>query len=310
MNAKETLLKRLEHLEYLVNHPQGILIDNGVAPTQHNDGANMLRKGLGIIVFNILEDFVKNKVAEFLAVLPTTGIAFDKLTVKLQDASIIDALNAIAEKARLEKKDDPDNWRGLIQDEAFKIHSTKNSNYEISKFSLVSTGSNVSEQDVSSLIKALGITGGWQSLKGVADAYGGGGYLDLAQVYKNLSSRRNKAAHDASFMYEYTWLSEAKNQLLILSSSIDILLTATYRLVNVDNSKAMERHDVSSMLNYRFLEESRAGFRETKQINGRARKIWRDVDLALANLRPNLERKKEFLILLDRSGRIKDWHCS
>jgi len=57
--AKQDLFDRLQYLEFAIKLPQ--LIDNGITPNDHNGAANLLRKGLGIVAFNILEDFIKKR---------------------------------------------------------------------------------------------------------------------------------------------------------------------------------------------------------------------------------------------------------
>ncbi|TED39587.1 hypothetical protein IPC1518_29605 [Pseudomonas aeruginosa] len=65
MTAKDELLGRIEHLSAAQNLP--VLIDRGIVQDTHNGVANLLRKGLGIVVFNILEDFIKKRSSEALS---------------------------------------------------------------------------------------------------------------------------------------------------------------------------------------------------------------------------------------------------
>ena len=58
MDARSGLFDRLKFLDAAIKKPD--LIDIGIAPSDHNGAANLLRKGLGIVAFNILEDFIKN----------------------------------------------------------------------------------------------------------------------------------------------------------------------------------------------------------------------------------------------------------
>src|ERR1035437_869383 len=111
MSAKSELFDRLKYLKSAVDLP--VLMDNGIVISEHNGVANLLRKGLGIVAFNILEDFIKNKTSETLDFISNSRISFAKLTEELQNASISGALSALAYRAKLEKKDGGD-WKLLI----------------------------------------------------------------------------------------------------------------------------------------------------------------------------------------------------
>lgn len=303
MSAKAELFDRLKYLNGAVE--LNSLIDVGIAPSKHNGIANLLRKGLGIVAFNILEDYIKNRAIESLLYLSNSRIPFAKLTDTLQEASTLGALNALAFRARLHKKDGND-WKLLIQEEALKIHSTKNATYELSIYSLVSSSSNVSHEEVSTLLRSFGIKKGWEMLQRVSDEIGGG-VPDLCQSYKNAAERRHSSAHKADFDYDYRWLENIRNEIIAIAISLDVLLSARCRQISADLSKAICSHDIENGLSFRFLEKSGSDYRETLQIGGRARKIWALLDDAINNIKPTLVSKKEFLIILDDSRRINDW---
>jgi len=180
MTAKDELLNRLEYLSSAKD--LSVLIDNGIVASNHNGVANLLRKGLGIVAFNILEDFIKKRTAEALATISSSGISFAMLMPAMQEAAILDALSALTFRARIEKKDGGD-WRTLIQDEASKIYSTKNPTFSISPLSFASSNSNVTAQDVTDILAAFGVKGGWAKMKSVSDSISGG-LPDLGSVRK------------------------------------------------------------------------------------------------------------------------------
>lgn len=304
MSAKSELFDRLQYLGSAIDLP--ILIDVGIVPSEHNGVANLLRKGLGIVAFNMLEDYIKNKTAESLNLISCSRIPFDKLTDNLQEASITGALSALVFRSKLEKKDGGD-WKLLIQDETLKIHSTKNATYELSKFSFVSANPNISANEVTDVLKAFGISGGWNTLKFVSERVGGG-LPDLGQTYKNIAERRHFSAHTASFQYNYQWLSDIRNEILAISCSLDILLSARCRQVAANLSKNIGDHDINHALNFRFLEQFGTDYRETTQVGGRARKIWSSLVDAINHIKPTLISKNEFLIVLNNSRRIDDWY--
>lgn len=308
MSAKSELFIRLKYLDEAIKNPA--LIDDGIAPSSHNGSANLLRKGLGIVAFNILEDFIKNKTQETLENISNSGISFDKLSDKLQVASTLGALNALKFRADMLKKND-DNWQQLIHEESLKIHSTENGTFELSKLSLLSSGSNVTPKELVDTIGVFSIPGGWTTLKSVSDAIYGG-VVRLDEAYKNASGRRHQSAHVVGFDYLYSWLRDIKREILAISASFDILLSARVRQVNRDISIAMNEHNIDDELKYRFLKKEivrgREIYKETTIIGGRSRKNWDNFDNAISYLNPRLISNKEFLIILDTSGSLVDWY--
>lgn len=303
MDAKQELFARLEYLDAAVGLPQ--VIDEGIVPSTHNGVANLLRKGLGIVAFNILEDYIKNRSKEALKFLSESGILFERLTDSLQRAAITGVLAALSTRAGLLQRAGED-WKALVQDESLKIHSTKNSPFEISPYSFFSINSNINASEIPDLLAAFGIAGGWGLLKSVSDQIGGG-LPDLAQAYKNAADRRNRAAHTASFRYDYQWLQGVKNEILAIAASFDILLTARCRQIEGNLGIPIADHNIRQALNFRFLEQNGIAFKEKTQINGPARKNWTSVDQAIIILLPRLRQNNSFLIVLDDTRRINDW---
>jgi len=308
MSAKSELFIRLKYLDEAIRNPA--LIDIGIAPSPHNGSANLLRKGLGIVAFNILEDFIKNKTQETLINISESDISFNNLFPKLQEASTLGALNALLFRVKMEKSNNG-NWQQLIHEESLKIHSTSLDSFELSKFSLLSSGSNVTPKEVVDSISAFGISGGWTKLKFVSDAIYGG-VIRLDEAYKNASNRRHKSAHTVNFSYQYSWLQAIKKEILAISASFDILLSARIRQINNNSSISMNEHNIDDELNYLFLkEEVLVGgtvYKEKIDVSGRSRKNWNSLEDAISTLRPNLSRNKKFLIVLDVSGSLVNWH--
>lgn len=304
MSAKLELFSRLKYLDAALALPQ--MIDDGIAQSAHNGVANLLRKGVGIVAFNILEDYIKNRSYEALTFLSASGILFEKLTEPLQKASITGVLGALSVRAGLLQKAGED-WKSLVQDETLKIHSTKNATFELSKYSFFSANSNINPGEIGEFLNAFGIPGGWSSLKKVSDQIGGG-LPDLAQSYRNAADRRHRAAHTASFRYDYHWLSGIKNESIAIAASLDILLSARCRQIAIDKNCVIDSHDIAQALNFRFLEQSGAGFRETNAIGGKARKNWNNFEAAVNSISPSLSSNQKFLIVLDESKRISDWY--
>lgn len=304
MSAKIELLERIKYLNFAIESEA--LINTGVGVSEHNGAANLLRKGLGIVAFNILEDFIKAKSFEALASISNSGIHYTNLSDKLQEATTLGALKALSFRAKLEKKDGGD-WMTMIQHESGNINSTANRNFSLSKYSFASENSNVSSQEVVDMLKAFNISGGWAKLKEISDAISGG-VANLSESYKNTSDRRHNAAHVVNFEYEHSWLSNIQAEIVSIAASIDIILTAICRLVTSSPDKKLSEHDLNSALKYRYLCLESDVYKEKSSLTSRSVKNWLSLQDALVTLEPSLIIRNEFLIVLNSSGRVCDWY--
>lgn len=305
MSAKSELLERLRYIDAAVLLRE--LTDIGIAPSEHNSVANLLRKGLSIVAFNILEDYIKNKAAEALVSLSASTIPFSNLPDSLQESAIFGALNSLGFQSKILKKENPD-YKIIIQQETKKIASTGSLPYELSKYALLSSGSNVASREITEFLDAFGIANGWTQLKLISDAIGGG-IPDLAQAFNNATYRRHNSAHSASFNYQYLWLENLKSEILAISASIDIAISARCRQARRSPTVRLSAHNLSDDLNFRFFESHRGTFKETKSIGGRSIKNWGTIEDAFASHASRIEGRREFLIALNTSRRIMDWSC-
>jgi hypothetical protein len=303
MSAKNELIERLKYIDTAADLP--VLIDIGIAPSEHNSVANLLRKGLSIVSFNILEDFIKNKAYESLDNISSSGISFSNLPNELQEYSISGALASLNFQSQILKKDNQD-YKLTIQQETQKISSTFGSPFSLSKYSLLSSSSNVVAREVNDFLKAFGIPNGWHQLKNISDSIGGG-IPDLAQAFNLAAQRRHSSAHSASFVYGSSWLSNIKSEVIAICASIDIVISARCRQAHRNPLISLISQALHTELNFRFLELHGTIYKETKTIGGNSRKNWSDLNDAIAHHQPLLAGRREYLIVLDSRRRITDW---
>jgi hypothetical protein len=303
MSAKADLIQRIKYIDTAAALPS--LIDIGVASSEHNSVANLLRKGLSIVAFNILEDFIKNKAKESLDSIALSGIAYNNLPNDLQEFAITGALSSLNFQSNLLKKENLD-YKLVIQQETQKIASTGATSFSLSKYSLLSSSSNVLAKEINEFLKAFGVVNGWSQLKTISDSIGGG-IPDLAQAYNLASQRRHNSAHSASFEYNSTWLSNIKSEIIAICASIDIAISSRCRQASRRPLMALVDQQLNDELNFRFLEMQGSVHREVRTIGGNSLKNWTSLNDAIAHLQPLLVNRKEFLIILDSRRRITDW---
>ncbi|MCE7579459.1 hypothetical protein LZS94_18240 [Aliivibrio fischeri] len=304
MSARSDFISRIKYLNVALNSPDAINV--GLGNSEHNGAANLIRKGLGIVAFNILEDFIKAKSSEALDSIAASGIAYSNLPPKLQEATTLGALKALAFRAQIEKRDGGD-WMGMIHSETEHIHSTSLQPFSLSKYSFASEKPNVGSQDISDLLKAFEISKGWDRLKEVSDNILGG-VPNLSDAYKNAADRRHNAAHSTDFEYEHSWLSNIEGELISIAASIDILLTALCREVDKNIVLKLNQHNLTNALKYRFLVFESNVYKEKLNINSNSIKNWSTLEDAVNYLQPKLVTREEFLIVHNASGRVVNWY--
>ena len=309
MSAKVTLIKRITAFEETLLLPQ--LINESAGDTPHNRSAALLRKGLGIVIFNILEDFIKERTVEMFTSVSSSLTSFSYLPKELQEAATLGALRGLSNKAALEKKAQG-NWLGLIHTESMNINSTSQVNgFTISPFSLMSEGSNIYAEDIPKAMKCLNIDGGWDTLQKISTLVNGG-IPDLKQSYINISTRRHRAAHVASFDYEHGWLKDAINEIFAIALSFDIALTCRCRELHSKPAVALMKSSIVSSLSCRFLIHNAQKNHFSEKISLTAKKSvknWSDIGAAIQNIAPKCLTNNEYLIVLNSQSRITNWYC-
>lgn len=308
MSAKEKLITRMLTLDNTLLLPALINQTNG--NTLANNSATLLRKGLGIVVFNILEDFIKERTVEMFTTISSSLTNFNLLPDEMQEAATLGALRGITARAVLEKKAQG-NWLSLIQQEAMNINSTALVNgFTISSFSLMADGSNVYVDDIPKVMRCLNIEGGWDTLQRISNLINGG-IPNLRQSFMNISSRRHKAAHVANYDYEHGWLMDSINEIYAISSSFDLALTARCRELVATPAIALIKSNIHTSVICRFLihNPQRGYYSEKTSItSSRSVKNWTNYNTAVQNIAPRCLSNNQYLIALNSQSRITNWY--
>lgn len=305
MAARDDLFERIHY--FVAALTLEVIKDDNIGDSVQNGTAQVLRRGLGIVGFNILEDFIKARTAECLSAIAQSGISFSNLPEKLREAATFNALKALNFQCELVKKDSAPDAFALVQDHAFQIASSRDVAFRISPFSFASSGSNVTSNDVSEIISSFGFQQGWNKLKEISDSVGGG-ILDLAQSYRNAASRRHKAAHTAGFNYELQWLLSLPREIRAISASLDLALTSRCYQVQQRPNRSFETGGEPAR-KLRFLQPTERGaYAECLSIGGRSLKNWPSLATGISELLSKVQTKGEILIVLDRTKRVESWH--
>lgn len=308
--AKENFINRITSFEKIVtpsNSVDSVLISRALTEVEHNEKVKMLRNGMAIIGFTILEDFIKKRVGEILKGIGSTTVSFNSLPLKIREAATVSALRGIQNRADTLKRNAEDHI-AFIQNETFFISSTKEPIYEISEFALGWDKSNISADDIAAFLNIFNVKDGWPAIQQISSAISIT-LLNSKEIFKNAASRRHKAAHNAAADSLYTELQEFVSQAKVIALGFDSLLSKSLNHIENNNVSFLSERTKTefNQLKFRFIIEDNGRWKEFRPTITRAIKVER----LLSALRPaalvRARNNKEILIIKSARNQLIDW---
>jgi len=308
--AKDNFISRISNFEKIVspdNPNDTVLTTRALTETVHNEKVRMLRNGMAIIGFTILEDFIKNRISEVLKAIGNSRVSFNQLPSKLKDATTIGALKGI--KARAETlRTNSNDYITFIQDESKFVSSTKDSVFELSMYSIGWEKSNLSASDISNFLAIFNISGGWDAIQKISSAIN----INLTNpngIYKNIATRRHKAAHNTNAESLLSELQSYVSQSSVIAFSFDILITHSLMQICNLNTDFLNGSTKTTFedLSFRFILEKDNKWKEYKGNSTRAYRVNNILDDLLIDAKDRAIRYKESLLIKSRNNQIIDW---
>ncbi len=226
--ARTDLLSRITALRECLT--EAVLVDGVPTDRRRNSVAAMFRNGLAVLAFAIMEAYIKDRTAEILRSFNNT-VRFGDLSDKLQTATTLGALKAVLFRSGNREKVDQVAWTlnqlPVIANAATNVTA-------LSPFSFGQGKSNVSAEDISDILGAFGIEGGWSAITAIAKRVGIGGVADYSQSFKSLAERRHKAAHDITANILLTELINSVTEITGICCAFDLLLSHSLSLHNLN----------------------------------------------------------------------------
>ncbi|UXE63212.1 MAG: hypothetical protein KA717_11440 [Woronichinia naegeliana WA131] len=288
-----------------------IVISEGLAETDHNKRARILRNGLAIIGYTILEDFLKTRTGEVLNQVGSVGnenIPFERLPQALKDASIFDALQGLAAYIKTNKKD-IENPISFVQEQTNKIASTQSNSYELSPFSMGWTQANVTQENIRDSLVTFGIDGGWNAIQQVT-SLAGVTLLAPQESFKNAYLRRNKAAHDADADSPYDDLLNYIKEATAIAFSFDALITKSLYFVSQQDEGYLQNNKnyiKAGNLKIRFIIYNNGQWKRFDILQGEAINSSSDYQELVSSFRTRQTGKDEIIIIKNERNDIIDW---
>jgi len=307
--SKYDFLVRTNNLSStLVDLPtSSVLTSKAPLSDPHNVKAKMLRNGLAITSFVILEDFLKNRLGEITENIKNRSIAFSSFYDDLKAASTIDALDSISYRANNLKRSGED-WITFIQQETKRIASSSGIRYKLSKYSIGWNKANVATEDIPKWLRIYRIKGGWNTIQKItrkAEVT----LVSPETIFRSAVSRRHSAAHDPSSESLLPDLIQFTKDSKAIALAFDILITKSLDEINKPNLQliAGNKKIDESDINFRFILKSGRYWKEYKDTTKRALKRSYDLKEAIKEAKKRSKLKDEIILIKNEANSIIDW---
>jgi hypothetical protein len=228
-----------------------------------------MRRGVGVAVFGLFEAFVESCLEECLVSVASGPVQFGYLPDKLQSFLSIDAISGLANRVRLT---DRSYKRQLVDDYIPKVASYAGAAPVYTSLGLIPSGSNVQVDKIKEALSSFGLQNSWALLSQWSSDIQGS-VLDIEGALRQLSSLRNKSAHDASFVVPATDLTSNIEK----AATIGIVIAVAFREI-AEAFRASVRNQPPSLSSiqpsWRFIDnQGERGWLE-RTMTGRARKYY------------------------------------
>lgn len=304
--SRKLFYERIRIFNQTLNN--AILIDNSLTNDDHNERARFLRNGLAITSFNILEDFLKNRIGEILNIISGSGINFNTLPENIQEISLLNALSGVY-KVSKRKKDNQEDWKLFIQEETGKLSSTQSSNFNLSKYSIGWENSNLSTSDLEKFWSVFKIGDLWNQAYNITFKIGQTVSFPR-QFFQNAAMRRHAAAHDPAFAASFSDLESYGRFVKSFALSLDFLISQSARLIidrNPDylsNPKKKITHDD---INLRFVKKISTVYKEMSVNNSTSIANFTTIIDAVSSIRNRINYQNEMIIVSDLTTNDLFW---
>jgi hypothetical protein len=234
-----------------------LLTDLAVGSSQHNTRARILRNGLIISSFSLLEAYIEDRLEEKMRDLSGSRISYSAFSEALRSFLTIDAIAGLVTKISFADKVDRLSLaeRHIIKTAGFQAVPPSYTGLGFSP-----RGSNISETDIKNLFSAFGIRDAWGRLSALCGSLGSS-RLSLREDFRNFLRARNRAAHDSATNIATSDVETHLVTSLLIGITSDIVITnAIHSFVRKRTlAEAEAAADNVSSLAIRFIDEQAGG---------------------------------------------------
>lgn len=306
--ARNELLSRLRIFNNTLLEEN--LIDKPLIEIDHNSRARLLRNGLSIIAFNVLEDFIKNRINELLIFIANTGISFIDLPEKMQEATLLNSVGGTHYVAKRMKSNQED-WKLFIQTESNKLASSVNINFELSSKGFGHDKSNLDAEDIKKFLNIFQVDGAFQSIESITNNIGCT-LLGSNTFFQNAAKRRHTAAHDPNAESLYTDLETYGIAVKSFALAFDFLIARAACFIRERNRQYINagRKVQPTDIAIRFIRKQGVLFKEMSATNSRPILNLNTEVEAVNSLINRANYRHEMIVVVDYPNKVHSWYTS
>ena len=274
----------------------------------HNKRAQILRNGLAVTGFVILEDFVKSRTSEIIQRIGTGLTSFNKLPEGIKAAATEGVVKALLVQIKRGVTDSKSKSE-FIQDHAKKIGNTNGSSYTVSHLSFFHDKSNVDKSDIENILTAFKVDNPWGSISGIAKNCGLGGASDYKAMFEAASARRHNAAHSIFAETEISDLISFSEQILGFAIGFEFLLsTALNLIICLDSDYTIKKSINHKAVRLKTLELKGKVWREITFGRSRATKTDASKDVLIESCLKKSQKDGSCVVIKNSKGFPEAWH--
>lgn len=277
----------------------------------HDEVSRLLRNGLTVGAFSMLEGFVARRSEEILNEISGGVVGFNDLPAGLQTASTQQVVFVMASeiRRRLAADDDP---TVAIQEAATALASTTTANLTLSPLTLKWAGSNLSSEDLKVILQRLGVgSDPWNQLT-MFSRRAGYNVTNLQQVFTEMMRQRHRAAHDASFDASVISVRSLANSASAIALGFDALASRGGRLCKTADAEFLggSAH-LAQNVQVRFVRPVGNKWKEYVETKlTKARKVYDTREEALAGAVASAQADRHDVVIEQRGSAVAEWITS
>jgi len=233
--SRTAFLAQLGHYQHAIQDPA--LIDGPPNATRHNAAAKILRNGLCVAGFVILESFLRVRTGEIVGAVDPNRVLFSELPESLREAALLHASHALHTQANRARRRDED---GLvfIQNHVGAIASSTSPAFQLSPLLFAHVNSNLSTEEIKNFMAAVGIRDPWGSMARLGSRVGLGAPA-LRDAFWDSTHRRHASAHDPTASVTTSHLTNFAREALAVALGFDILVTLSVLHIQRKNPRLL-----------------------------------------------------------------------
>jgi hypothetical protein len=306
--TREALLRSLESFD------QAAQLEILLSQTPPSDQvARLLRNGLTVVGFCILEEYVRARCIEVAEHISKGPASFSDLPLGLQKAATEGAVGVLASQVRFHARSGEDPIP-LIQQVGRALSSTSSASLELSTLTLQWEGSNLSASDLKDILANVGVDADpWGQMTALAMRAGFPIQGSLRDVFVQCLKDRNAAAHAATSDIPVLRVRSFSKSALAIAFAFDVLISRAARLCYeatadyLRGSKKFRQGDIP----LRFLDYRGSDWAEYVE-NKLSRAVRRQdsLDVARSEAMQRARDRGETVVIRDRNRMPTSWVCA